>query len=553
VWHHDAYRLRCGDACLVAGIEPRRAELALWALEARGWARCLDVRAPEPVSWRDLARVHTPAWLEEVTRPETLSRVFGADDPRFPVDAVLDTVRRAVQGTVDAARASLADGRPTINLLGGFHHAFPDRGGGLCPLNDVAVALAVLRSEGFDGEVLVLDLDAHPPDGTDAALASDTRASIASISCAFWAPLQRVDEVVLPAGTEDAAYLRALGHLLGRHPKPALAFVLAGSDVRAQDRMGTFALSDEGVRRRDHIVSAWLGDTPAVWLPAGGYRPDAWRPLAEQALLLLDPEAGPLPVDLDPLAARFAWVGRHIDPSVLAGDEDEDEDPLLGVRAGPKRYLGWYTLAGLEVALEQYGVMQHIRDYGYTDLELSFAPNELGDRLRLEATGGGARHLLVESVLEVQEFQGRRWLFVHWLTLRHPLGRWRRAPLPGQDAPGLGLGREAIELLHRMADRLGLAGVMFRPAHAHVAIAASIRFRFVDPAVQGRFEALLRDLGELGPAELSRQVADGAVRCQDLPWSWVAEPMVDAPADADAQRVIATTRQSSRFRVADPE
>lgn len=60
-----------------------------------------------------------------------------------------------------------------MNLLGGFHHARPDVAGGFCPVNDVAVAIAAVRADGFRGRVLVLDLDAHPPDGLAACLAGD--------------------------------------------------------------------------------------------------------------------------------------------------------------------------------------------------------------------------------------------------------------------------------------------------------------------------------------------------------------------------------------------
>ena len=38
--------------------------------------------------------------------------------------------------TVEAAQAALLSHGPTLNLLGGFHHAAPERGGGLCEESD---------------------------------------------------------------------------------------------------------------------------------------------------------------------------------------------------------------------------------------------------------------------------------------------------------------------------------------------------------------------------------------------------------------------------------
>src|SRR5438309_2261903 len=83
---------------------------------------------------------------------------------------------------------------------------------------DHAVWFAAVRAEGFGGRVLVLDLDAHPPDGTAACLKHDRSCFIGSISGAEWGPLPGVDETVLPPGAGDAEYLRALEGLLQRMP-----------------------------------------------------------------------------------------------------------------------------------------------------------------------------------------------------------------------------------------------------------------------------------------------------------------------------------------------
>src|SRR5438552_2028117 len=82
------------------------------------------------------------------------------DEADVVVDELLGSVRCACGGTVEAARAALQRRHPMLNLLGGFHHAAPSRGVGFCAVNDVAVAIAALRAEGFTGRVAVIDLDA---------------------------------------------------------------------------------------------------------------------------------------------------------------------------------------------------------------------------------------------------------------------------------------------------------------------------------------------------------------------------------------------------------
>src|SRR3989441_2002447 len=81
-------------------------------------------------------------------------------------------------------------------------------------------------------------------------------------------------------GAGDAEYLGALDALLGRMPEAGLAFVLAGGDVLAGDALGRLALSLDGARERDLRGADALFRVPRVWLPAGGYGPDAWKLLA---------------------------------------------------------------------------------------------------------------------------------------------------------------------------------------------------------------------------------------------------------------------------------
>ena len=66
---------------------------------------------------------------------------------------------------------------------------------------------------GFAGRAVVIDLDAHPPDGTAACLASDGRTWIGSISGSDWGALPGVSERCIP-GADDVAYGRALAALV---------------------------------------------------------------------------------------------------------------------------------------------------------------------------------------------------------------------------------------------------------------------------------------------------------------------------------------------------
>lgn len=508
------------------GMEPRRADYVAWQLVGSGALQRRDLRAPMLASWRDIARVHTDTLLGQLDDATFLARIFGADPAEINVDEVVRTVRLACGGTLEAARIALADARPTLNLLGGFHHAAPDRAGGSCALNDIAIAASALRADGFDGRVGVLDLDAHPPDGTAACLAADPAAWIGSISGAEWTPLPGVDETVLPPGTGDGPYLETLDALLARRPPADLVFVLAGGDVMRGDRLGRLGLSLEGACERDARILRALGRTPSVWLPAGGYHPDAWRLFATTALLLATGRREPPPSGPDPLRGEYAHIAAHLDTRRLGEGEGwftaADIDGLFGGRTGEPRLLGHYTVSGIEYGLHRYGVLPQLHRLGYANFRVALDQGGVGDRMRVYGTAGGLEHLLVETVLSRDRVAGEPVLFVHWLTLRNPRALFSsdRPRLRGQEVPGLGMAREAGEMLGRIAARLGLAGVAFRPMHLHSAWTARHDFHFVDLARQARFQALMAAAAGRTLPEIDAALEEGRVRLDGVVYRW---------------------------------
>jgi acetoin utilization deacetylase AcuC-like enzyme len=556
VFYDETYRLPFAGLELSTGIEPRRVDFTTWYLLETGVVRPSDIHRPTPASYEQLARVHGAAYLESLGHPETLARIFAVDPSDVAVDTLLDTLRRICGGTLEAARMALTQCRPVANLAGGFHHAAPDHGGGFCAVNDLAVALADVRAEGFQGKTVVLDLDAHPPDGTAACFAGDPKVWIGSISGSDWGSVSGADEVLLPDNAGDAEYLAALEALLGRMPQAELAFVIAGGDVLRADRFGRLGLSLDGARRRDRRVARALRGLPAVWLPGGGYHPETWKVFAGSILVLGGRGHQPIHTRFDPLSARFQRISRLLSREPLSDWEPITQEDLEGamghVAPRDQRVLGYYTAQALEYALFRYGVLSHLERLGYRGLRVEVSTTGVGDRIQLLGHAGGQEHLLVDCVLERKRLGDEELLFINWLTLRHPLARFSdlRPQLPGQEVPGLGLSREAAEMFMLMADRLKLAGVAFRPMWYHLAVVARARFRFVDPARQGRFEALMRDLAHVPLLEVTHLVAKGHVRLNGQPYVWEADDMVSRPAPvSDDAEAISLERARCHYTV----
>lgn len=535
VWHAPEYRLPLSALSARTGMEPRRADHALWFLLERHVIGRGNLRTPRRAEYHELARVHTPELLDSLGQAATLARIFGVDPSDVPVDEVMNTVRLACGGTIEAAREVLSPGNPrqvarrALNLLGGFHHAQPGVAGGFCAVNDIAVALAAVRAEGFAGRVLVLDLDAHPPDGTAACLADDLSRWLGSISGSDWGPLPLVDETVLPERAGDEAYLSALDALLGRMPRGELAFVVSGGDVLASDPLGRLGLTLAGCRKRDLRVADALFRVPSVWLPAGGYAPDAWRALAGTGMALGLRSRAPIPAGYDPLVARFSSIARSLLPEDLGRGELQMDDVAadLGMPTGQrKRWLGFYSAEGVEHALHRYGVLGELRRLGYGPFRVEIKDEGVGQSARVIDEPSG--EVLLEAVAEKKTVGGAPMLYVHWLTLRNPRARFSddRPRLPGQDVPGLGLSREITALLCQVAVRLDLEGLAFRPAAYHLAYAGRENLHFVDPVRQGQFEALAEALGAMPLPEATQAVMDGRMRLNGAPYQWQPAEMV---------------------------
>ena len=532
IWYSPAYRLPV-PSLASTGFDSRRADSVVAYLLDQGVVSRRVLRVPDPVSYELLALVHSDNWLSAMRQPENLSSVLGVDASEIVADEVMGAIRTACGATVAAVRDGV-EGRTSLNLLGGFHHAGLERAWGFCPVNDVAVAIAAVRRDGFAGRIVVLDLDAHPPDGIAECLLGDSRVWVGSLSGSDWGPVPGVDEVRLPAGTGDADYLKGLESLLERMPSAALAIVIAGGDVIEGDLHGGLGLTLEGAQARDLRVLRALNEAPSVWLPGGGYGGHAWRVLAGTATVLEHRRPGPVPATWAPLRLHYAQIARRLHPASLTGDLTEGDvlsDLGLGQTARP-RFLGYYTTEGVEHALDRYGILPYLSRLGYGPFRVAIDRDPRGDRLRLLARREGTELLLVELVAEVQRLVGEDYLYIHWLTLRHPRGRFTagRPQLPGQEVPGLGIARETGELLGRAAHRRGLAGIAFRPAWYHMAYQGyRMGLEFAETRRQARFSAMLRDLIDVPLLTATLAVAEGRVLMNGQPYVWEADLMIQRP------------------------
>ena len=236
-----------------------------------------DLLIPRAATDEELLRAHDPAYLDRVKRgtlsPEEV-RYIG-----FPwTGSLVERSRRSVGATIEACLAALDDG-VAVNLAGGTHHAFRDKGGGYCVFNDAAVAARKLQDLGKGQRVLIVDCDVHQGDGTAAIFVDDPTVFTFSIHGANNYPPKKQTsdlDVELDDGTRDEAYLEALerGLALALDRSGAeLAIYLAGADPFTGDRLGRLKVSKDGLAARDRMVLAACRSRglPVAVTMAGGY------------------------------------------------------------------------------------------------------------------------------------------------------------------------------------------------------------------------------------------------------------------------------------------
>ncbi len=184
------------------------------------------------------------------------------------------------QGTLDCSLFALQYGI-AMNIAGGTHHAFSDRGEGFCLLNDIAIASNYLLDKRLAKKILVIDLDVHQGNGTAELFKDNQNVFTFSMHGEKNYPLHKEKsdlDVGLPDGIEDQDYLKILELHLPRlmdEVQPDFVFYQAGVDILSTDKLGRLKVSQQGCRDRDKAVLELCkkSNIPLVVLMGGGYSP----------------------------------------------------------------------------------------------------------------------------------------------------------------------------------------------------------------------------------------------------------------------------------------
>lgn len=225
-------------------------------------------------------RCHTEAYfnnLKALTIERQDARKIG-----FPLSQEL--VKRELiiaDGTVKGCEFALAYG-VAMNIAGGTHHAFTNRGEAFCMLNDQAIGARYLQTKGLANKILIVDLDVHQGNGTAEIFKNDDSVFTFSMHGKANYPFKKEQsnlDIALETNTNDTDYLTILKDVLPKliqEQQPDFIFYLSGVDILSTDKLGKLGCTLNGCKERDRFVLQTCKDLniPLQCSMGGGYSPD---------------------------------------------------------------------------------------------------------------------------------------------------------------------------------------------------------------------------------------------------------------------------------------
>jgi acetoin utilization deacetylase AcuC-like enzyme len=247
--------------------------------------------AGRTASTEELAWVHTPAYISRVAA--TSEKPLHCLDPdTHTTEGSFDAARRAVGGVFSLLDKILAGpsrrGFAAVRPPG--HHAGPDRAMGFCLFNNAALGASYLRhARGLD-RVMIVDIDAHHGNGTQAAFFDSKEVLFLSMHQSPCFPgTGDIEEtgigagegytvnVPLEKGMGDREFVQVIDRLaapLACAFAPGMILVSCGFDLYRHDRLAQLAGTPEGYAMATRLlcrIAELVCDGKIAFIMEGGY------------------------------------------------------------------------------------------------------------------------------------------------------------------------------------------------------------------------------------------------------------------------------------------
>ncbi|WP_436715579.1 histone deacetylase [Roseiconus lacunae] len=220
----------------------------------------------DPATIDELCYVHTREYVESI-RQFAAEGGGNLDDDTVVSEKSFEVARKAVGAVGDAVRRVVAGKASNAFCLvrPPGHHAMPDRAMGFCLFNNVAIAARIATHELALRRVLIIDIDVHHGNGTQAIFWEDADVGYFSIHRASFYPgtgasdeigagkgLGTTFNLPIEFGTSRESLMRTFEigiSQFAEHIRPQLVLVSAGFDAHKADTNGSLGLESEDYKR----------------------------------------------------------------------------------------------------------------------------------------------------------------------------------------------------------------------------------------------------------------------------------------------------------------
>ena len=230
---------------------------------------------PEMIDEKIVLKTHQLQYFDRLKKQKLSSKEIR--EIGFPLSKDLYIREMTIsKGTIDCVNFSIDNGI-SMNIAGGTHHAFYDRGEAFCMLNDQAIAANYILDNGLAKKILIIDLDVHQGNGTASIFKNNNSVFTLSFHGKNNYPFRKEKsdlDIELNDNTDDEIYLNLLKETIPEildKTEPDFIFYLSGVDVLKNDKLGRLSMSIEGCKERDkYIIETCYNNSIPIQISMGG-------------------------------------------------------------------------------------------------------------------------------------------------------------------------------------------------------------------------------------------------------------------------------------------
>uniref|UniRef100_A0A2S2PC45 Histone deacetylase n=1 Tax=Schizaphis graminum TaxID=13262 RepID=A0A2S2PC45_SCHGA len=280
------------ECCKIPNIS-KRAYLVDSLIKAYQLSDHMDVFKVNPSSYEDLIGFHSSAYVDFLKKLNDNNSSFTDNEDEYGIGYDCPVVKDIWQFITYISGASLTAAKAlttmqyrfSINWCGGWHHALRDSAQGFCYVNDIVLAIEMLRKT--FGKVLYIDIDVHHGNGVEYAYMATDKVftlSFHQYEPGFYPTSGSLDDIGIDKGKyytvnvpfkegiNDDKYItmfQKISNMVNSSYNPKCIVVQCGADSLVGDPIGGFNLTPKALAECVKNVMKW--EKPTLFLGGGGY------------------------------------------------------------------------------------------------------------------------------------------------------------------------------------------------------------------------------------------------------------------------------------------